>query len=92
MHKSQNENHGLFGITLTIQTRAIDIVILNKNIPKNQRIGKLSQNSKSGKDNKSDQTQIFSRHHLSAIIQPKAFPKANTQVNHKTIGIQTFRE
>ena len=77
---------------MTIPTSAIDIVILNKNIPINQQTGYISQSKRKGNDNKSEPTQIFNHHHLSEIIQPKAFPNASTQVNHKTIGIHTFRE
>jgi hypothetical protein len=73
IHKSQNENHGLSGTTLTIHTSAIDIVILNKNIPINQQTGYISQSSKNGNDNKSEPTQIFSHHHLSAKNHHKAF-------------------
>lgn len=73
IHKSQNENHGLSGTTLTIHTSAIDIVILNKNIPINQQTGYISQSNKNGKDNKSEPTQIFSHHHLSAKNHHKAF-------------------
>ena len=92
IHKSQNENHGLFGMILAIQTRAIDMVILNKNIPINQHIGYVSQSNRKCKDNKSDQTQIFSHHHLSAIIPPKAFhnPKQTTKLIE--ISAQVFRE
>ena len=50
MHKSQNENHGLSGTTLTVPTRAIDMVILNKNIPINQHTGHISQSNKKGRD------------------------------------------
>ena len=61
---------------MTIHTRAIDIAILNKNIHMNQHIGQVSQSNKNGKDNKRDQTQIFSHHHLSAKNHHKAFHKA----------------
>ena len=76
IHKSQNENHGLSGRTLTIHTRAIDIVILNKNIPINQQTGYISQSKRNGRDNKSEPTPIFNHHHLSAIIPPRAFHRA----------------
>lgn len=76
IHKSQNENHGLSGTTLTIHTSAIDIVILNKNIPINQQTGYISQSKRNGRDNKSEPTQIFNHHHLSAIIPPRAFHRA----------------
>ena len=79
-------------MAFTIHTRAIDIVILNKNIPMNQQIGYISQSNRNGKDNKRDETQIFNHQYLSAIIPPKAFHNAITKVNHNTIGIQTFRE
>ena len=92
MHKSQNKNPGLFGMAFTIQTRAIDIVMLNKNIPMNQQIGCIFQSNRNGNDNKMDETQIFNHQYLSAIIQPKAFHNAIMKVNHNTIGIQTFRE
>ena len=79
-------------MTFTIPTRAIDMVILNKNIPINQQIGYISQSKRKGNDNKSEPTQIFNHHHLSAIIPPKAFHNAITKVNHNMIGIDTFRE
>ena len=76
IHKSQNENHGLSGRTLTIPTSAMDIVILNKNIPINQQTGHISQSKRKGRDNKREPTPIFNHHHLSAIIPPNAFHRA----------------
>lgn len=92
MHKSQNENHGLFGITLTIHTRAIDIVILNKNIPTNQQVGIISHSSKNGKDNKREPTQTFDHHRLSAKNHHKAFHKARQTTKLTEIKAQVFRE
>lgn len=92
IHKSQNENHGLFGMILAIQTRAIDMIILNKNIPINQQTGYVSQSNKKGNDNKRDQTQIFNHHHLSAIIPPKAFHNAKQTTKLIEISAQVFRE
>jgi hypothetical protein len=82
----------LFGETLTIPTRAIDMVILNKNIPINQHTGHISQSNKKGRDNRSDQTQIFSHHHLSAIIPPKAFHNAKQTTKLIESNAQVFRE
>jgi hypothetical protein len=79
-------------MTLTIPTRAIDMVILNKNIPINQHTGHISQSNRNGNDNKSDQTQIFSHHHLSAIIPPKAFHNAKQITKLIEINAQVFRE
>ena len=73
IHKSQNENQGLLGTTLTIPTSAIDIVILNKNIPINQQTGYISQSKRNGNDNKREPTQILNHHHLSAKNHHKAF-------------------
>ena len=92
IHKSQNENHGLSGMTLIIPTRAIDMVILNRNIPINQQTGYVSQNNRNGRDSRSDQTQIFSHHHLSAIIPPKAFHNAKQTTKLIEIKAQVFRE
>jgi hypothetical protein len=92
MHKSQNENHGLSGTTLTIPTRAIDMVILNKNIPINQYTGHISQSNKKGRDNKSDQTQIFSHHRLSAKNHHKAFQNSKQTTKLIEINAQVFRE
>ena len=91
MHKSQNENHGLFGITLTIHTRAIDIVILNKNIPTNQQVGAISQSNKKGKDSKSDQTQTFNNHRLSAKNHHKAFQNSKQTTKLIEINAQVFQ-
>jgi hypothetical protein len=77
---------------LTIHTKAIDIVILNKNIPINQHIGYISQSSKNGRDIKSDQTQIFSHHHLSAKNHHKAFQNAKQITKLIEINAQVFRE
>ena len=68
------------------------MVILNKNIPINQHIGHISQSNRKGKHNKSDQTQIFSHHHLSAIIPPKAFHNAKQTTKLIEIKAQVFRE
>ena len=68
------------------------MVILNKNIPINQHIGYISQSNRNGNDNKSDQTQIFNHHHLSAIIPPKAFHKAKQATKLIEIKAQVFRE
>jgi hypothetical protein len=78
-------------MTLTIQTRAIDMVILNKNIPTNQHTGYISQSNKKGRDNKSDQTHIFSHHHLYAIIPPKAFHRAKQTTKLIEINAQVFQ-
>lgn len=91
IHKSQKENQGLSGRTLTIHTRAMDMVILNKKIPINQQTGAISQSNKNGKDNKSDQTQILSHHHLSAIIPPKAFHIAKQNTKLIEINTQVFQ-
>jgi hypothetical protein len=91
MHKSQNENHGLSGTTLTIPTRAIDMVILNKNIPINQHTGHISQSNKKGRDNKSDQTQILSHHRLSAKNHHKAFHNAKQTTKLIEIKAQVFQ-
>ena len=87
IHKSQNENHGLSGITFTIPTSAMDIVMLNKNIPINQQTGYISHSKRNGNDNKSEPTQIFSRHHLSAKNHHKAFQ--NSKQTTKLIEINT---
>ena len=92
IHKSQNENHGLSGTTLTIPTRAIDIVILNKNIPINQHIGYISQSNKKGRENKSDQTQIFNHHRLSAKNHHKAFQNSKQTTKLIEINAPVFRE
>lgn len=92
MHKSQNKNHGLSGTTLTIPTRAIDIVILNKNIPINQHTGYVSQSNRKGNDNKSDQTQIFNHHRLSAKNHHKAFQNSKQTTKLIEINAQVFRE
>lgn len=92
IHNNQNENHGLFGTTLTIQTRAIDIVMLNKNIPINQQTGATSHNNKNGRDNKRDETQTLSHHHLSANIQPRAFHISRHTTNHTVRIAQVFQE
>jgi hypothetical protein len=68
------------------------MVILNKNIPINQHTGHISQSNRNGNDNKSDQTQIFSHHHLSAIIPPKAFHNAKQTTKLIEIKAQVFRE
>ena len=92
MHKSQNKNHGFLGMTLTIATNAIDILILNKNIPTNQQTGEISQSNKNGRDNKRDQVQTFSHHHLSAINQPKAFQISRQTTKPIVSSAQVFRE
>jgi len=92
IHSNQNENHGLFGTTLTIQTRAIDIVMLNKNIPINQQIGATSHNNRKGRDNKRDETQTFNHHHLSANIHPRAFHISRHKTNHTVRIAQVFQE
>ena len=91
IHKSQNENHGLLGTTLTIPTSAIDMVILNKNIPINQHTGHISQSNRNGNDNKSDQTQIFSHHHLSAKNHHKAFQNSKQTTKLIEINAQVFQ-
>ena len=92
IHKSQKENQGLSGTILTIHTSAIDIVILNKNIPINQQTGYISQSKRNGRDNKSEPTPIFNHHHLSAIIPPKAFHRAKQTTKLIEINAQVFRE
>ena len=92
IHKSQNENHGLSGRTLTIPTIEIDIVILNKNIPINQQTGYISHSRRNGNDNKREPTPIFNHHHLSAIIPPKAFHNAKQTTKLIEISAQVFRE
>ena len=92
IHKSQNENHGLFGTTLTIQTRAIDIVILNKKIPINQQIGNISHSNKSGKESKREETQTFNHHHLSAKNHQRAFQNSRHTTNPTTRIVQVFQE
>ena len=91
IHKSQNENHGLSGTTLTIQTRAIDMVILNRNIPINQHTGYISHSNKKGSDNKSDQTQIFSHHRLSARNHHKAFQNSRQTTKLIEINAPVFQ-
>ena len=91
IHKSQNENHGLSGKTLTIHTSAIDIVILNKNIPINQQTGYISQSKRNGNDNKSEPIQIFSRHHLSAKNHHKAFQNSKQTTKLIESNAQVFR-
>ena len=68
------------------------MVILNRNIPINQHIGYVSQSNRNGRDSRSDQTQIFSHHHLSAIIPPKAFHNAKQTTKLIEISAQVFRE
>ena len=79
-------------MTLIIPTRAIDMVILNRNIPINQQTGYVSQSNRNGRDNKSDQTQTFSHHHLSAIIPPKAFHRAKQNTKLSETRAQVFHE
>jgi hypothetical protein len=79
IHSNQNENHGLFGTTLTIQTRAIDIVMLNKNIPINQQIGATSHNNRKGRDNKRDETQTFTITIYQRIFTPELFTFRDTR-------------
>jgi len=76
---------------LTIPTSAIDIVILNKNIPINQQTGYISQSSKNGNDNKSEPTQIFSHHHLSEKNPQKAFHRAKQITKLIEIKAQVFQ-
>ena len=52
----------------------------------------ISQSNKKGNDSKSDQTQIFVHHHLSAIIPPKAFHRAKQTTKLIEINAQVFRE
>ena len=92
MHKSQKENHGLSGTTLTIPTSAIDMVILNKNIPINQQTGAISQSKRNGKDNKSEPTQIFNHHHLSAKNPHKAFQNSKQTTKLIESNAHVFRE
>ena len=91
IHKSQNENHGLSGTTLTIPTSAIDIVILNKNIPINQQTGHISQSKRKGRDNKREPTPIFNHHHLSAKNHHKAFQNSKQTTKLIEINAQVFR-
>ena len=79
-------------MTLTIATRAIDILILNKNIPKNQQTGAISQSNKNGRDNKRDHVQTFNHHHLSAMNQPKAFQISRQTTKLIVRSAQVFRE
>ena len=79
-------------MTLTIQTRAIDMVILNKNIPTNQHTGNISQSNKKGRDNKSDQTQIFNHHRLSAKNHHKTFQNSKQTTKLIEISAPVFRE
>ena len=67
-------------------------MILNKNIPINQQTGYISQSKRNGKDNKSEPTQIFNHHHLSAITPPKAFHRAKQTTKLIEINTQVFRE
>ena len=92
MHKSQNRNHGFFCITLTIATRAIDILILNKKIPINQQTGDISHNNKNGRDNKRDQVHTFNHHHLSAKNQRKAFHISRQTTKLIVSNAQVFQE
>ena len=92
IHKSQNKNPGYFGITLTIATRAIDILILNKNIPINQQAGAISHNNKNGRENRRDQVHTFNHHHLSAKNQPKAFQISRQTTKLIVSRAQVFRE
>ena len=92
IHKSQNKNPGFLGITFTIATRAIDILILNKNIPMNQQTGAISHNNKNGRDNRRDKVQTFGHHHLSARNQPKAFQISRQTTKLIVRSAQVFRE
>jgi hypothetical protein len=67
-------------------------VILNKNIPINQQTGQISQSKRNGNDNKSEPTQIFSRHHLSAKNHHKAFHSAKQTTKLIESNAQVFRE
>jgi urease beta subunit len=66
-------------------------VILNKNIPINQQTGYISQSSKNGNDNKSEPTQIFSHHHLSAKNPQKAFHRAKQTTKLIEINTHVFQ-
>ena len=92
IHKSQNKNPGLFGITLIIATIAIDMLILNKNIQINQQTGAISQSNKNGRDNKREHVQTFNHHHLSAKNQPKAFQISRQTTKLIVRNAQVFRE
>jgi hypothetical protein len=81
----------LSGTTLIIHTSAIDIVILNKNIPINQQTGYISQSNKNGNDNKSEPTQIFNHHHLSAKNHHKAFQNSKQTTKLIEINAQVFQ-
>lgn len=73
-------------------TNAIDILILNKNIPINQQTGDISQSNKNGRDNKMDQVHTFSHHHLSAKNQPKAFQISKQTTKLIVSSAHVFRE
>ena len=92
IHNSQNKNPGYFGITLTIATNAIDILILNKNIPINQQTGAISHSNRNGRDNKRDHVHTFSHHHLSAKNQPKAFQISRQITKLIVRSAQVFHE
>ena len=79
-------------MTLTIATRAIDILILNKNIPINQQTGAISQSNKNGNDNKRDHVQTFNHHHLSAKNQPNAFHISRQTTKLIVSSAQVFQE
>ena len=66
--------------------------MLNKNIPINQQTGVTSHSNRNGRDNKRDETQTFSHHHLSANIQPKAFHISRQITNHTVRITQVFQE
>ena len=79
-------------MTFTMATNAIDILILNKNIPINQQTGEISQSNKNGRDNKRDHVHTFSHHHLSAKNQPKAFQISRQITKLIVRSAQVFRE
>ena len=68
------------------------MVMLNKNIPINQQTGYNSQSNKNGNDNKSELTQIFNHHHLSAKNHQKAFHRAKQTTKLIEINAQVLRE
>ena len=67
------------------------MVILNKKIPINQHTGYISQSNKKGRDNKSDQTQIFSHHRLSAKNHHKAFQNSKQTTKLIEMRAQVFQ-
>lgn len=90
IHRIPKANPHLFGMVLISHAKAIDMVILNKNIPIIQNIIQWNHNKRHGNDNNRELIQVRIHQNLSAMIHHVAFHNTMQTVNIIDNN-QTFR-